>query len=288
MSDPYNHFDFNFKKCAILDQNAVSMLGGLARYVDEHNSALGLKEAFVGKCGVMFLVDTMSSIISKLLIENNFLKHFSNADFSGYPEGDYIGYREHTKYLDSNEVANHLHNEWLTDSKLSMSSDLKQAVISRIFEIFMNAYGHAIDKSNIKVGAISCGQHDKKSGLLRLAVLDFCSGIISNVRECQKNIQSDIAAMKWALITGNSTRTDSAADIPRGLGFGLLNEFVAVNKGRLSIFSNSCSAIVGENGAYIVQECKYPFKGTMVNITINCDNRHYKFLSETSKEDQYF
>jgi hypothetical protein len=43
MSDPYNHFDFNFKKCAILDQNAVSMLGGLARYVDEHNSAVGLK-----------------------------------------------------------------------------------------------------------------------------------------------------------------------------------------------------------------------------------------------------
>jgi hypothetical protein len=119
--------------------------------------------------------------------------------------------------------------------------------------------------------------------------LDFGRGIAENVRGHFKYAIDDISAMKWALKTGNSTRTDSANEqIPRGLGFGLLNDFVSINQGDIKIYSNSCSALIDENGNYRVNKLKTPFDGTIVSITINCDGRHYKFVSDSSDTTQYF
>jgi hypothetical protein len=85
IGDPYRHFDFNFRKCAVLDQNAVALIGGLARYVDAHNTfANAFRNGHLfPACGVMFQVDSMSQLISNQLVENNFLSHFSNENFSG-------------------------------------------------------------------------------------------------------------------------------------------------------------------------------------------------------------
>ncbi|MEK6662693.1 MAG: hypothetical protein AABY73_02385 [Pseudomonadota bacterium] len=292
IADPHRHFNFNFKKCAILDQNAIAMLGGLARYVDSHNTIAnsGLSGIILQKCGVMFQVESMSQIISELLIENNFLSHFSKENFDGYPEGDYIGYRQHMEYLDANAIASHLNHQWLSDEKISISPDLKNAIVSRIFEIFMNAYGHGVERCKTPgLGVISCGRYYKKESKLKLTVVDFGCGIIENIKAHLKSDIDDIAATRWALETGNSTKTDSMYEhIPRGLGFGLLAEFVSLNKGDLSVFSNSCCAKVSENGNYDVSRMKTPFSGTMVNIAINCDGRHYKFISDSAGTEQYF
>lgn len=292
ITNPYKHFDFNFKKCAILDQNAVAMLGGLARYVDAHNTVLNSirNGLFMPSCGVMFQVDSMSQLISNHLIENNFLSHFGKEDYKGYPEGDYIGYRQHLQYLDPNEIAMHLNQQWLSDEKISISPDLKNAIVSRIIEIFMNAYGHGVEK-NKKLGLVvtSCGQYLKKERILKLSVVDFGCGIIENVKAHLKNAIDDVNAMQWALETGNSTKTDSLDEnIPRGLGFGLLSQFVSANSGDLSVYSNSCCAKVIRNADYSVSKMKIPFNGTMVNISINCDGRHYKFVSDSTGTEQYF
>lgn len=291
MSNPYRMFDFNFKKCAILDQNAVALLGGLARYVDAHNKIAnrGIGGLILPRAGVMFMVDTMSSLISSQLIKNNFLSHFTKEDFDGYPKGDYIGYREHTTYLDANEIAMHLHNEWLSDEKLSVSENLKNAVVSRIFEIFMNAYGHGVEQGKIDgLGVVSCGMHKKKDKQLKLTVVDFGVGVVENVKSYLKNNFNDLECMRWAMQVGNSTRTDSVEDIPRGLGFGLLGEFVSVNEGSFKVFTNTCHASVGKDGGYCVNAIKIPFRGTMVSISINCDDRHYKFVSEDDETEQFY
>lgn len=292
INDPFRHFNFNFKKCAVLDQNAVALIGGLARYVDAHNTLSNAlrRGLLVSSCGVMFQVDSMSQIISNQLIENNFLSHFSNEHFAGYPEGDYIGYRQHLNHLDPNEIASHLNHQWLSDEKLSISPELKSAIVSRILEIFLNAYGHGVEKNNVKgLGVTSCGQYFKKERKLKLTVVDFGCGVIENVKEHLKVEISDINAMKWALETGNSTKTDSMDEnIPRGLGFGLLRSFVSLNRGDFSVFSNSCCAKVLDIDAYSVSKIKIPFNGTMVSISINCDDRHYKFISDVSGPEQYF
>lgn len=292
IADPHKHFDINFKKCAVLDQNAVALLGGLASYVDAHNTLANAirKGSIIPSCGVMFQVDSMSQLISNHLIENNFLSHFSKDSFAGYSEGDYIGYRQHNEYLDPNEIAMHLNYQWLSDEKISLSTELKRAITSRILEIFMNAYGHGVEKNKMQgLGVTSCGQYYKKERKLKLTVVDFGCGIVKNVKEHLKKEISDVRAMQWALETGNSTRTDSMYEnIPRGLGFGLLSDFVSLNAGELSVFSNSCRAQVIGNNNYAVSQIRIPFSGTMVNITINCDGRHYKFISEPTGSEQFF
>src|SRR5574340_122973 len=290
-SNPYRHFDFNFKKCAVLDQNAVAILGGLARYVDAHNTLVNqIKGVFFPVCGVMFPGDSMSQLIRTHLVENNCLSHFSKENFEGYPQGNYIGYRQHLEYLDPNEIALHLNDQWLSDEKISLSADLKSAIISRILEIFMNAYGHGVRKNKTQgLGVTSCGQYYKKERKLKLTVVDFGCGIIENVKEHLNREIGDMQAMEWALETGNSTKTDSMVEnIPRGLGFGLLSDFVTLNAGALSVFSNACCAKVVGRNSYAVSLMKSPFGGTVVNIAINCDGRHYKFISDTAGSEQFF
>jgi hypothetical protein len=129
--DPNHSFDFDFSKCAKLEHNGIVMIGGLARYVNYQNfskirslkSLLSLD--MTPSAGVMFKVDTMRSIISNQLIQNNFLKHFSHNNFGGYAEGEYIGYREHKNSLDSDNLAMHLKKQWLSSEKIKLSVLLK-------------------------------------------------------------------------------------------------------------------------------------------------------------------
>lgn len=296
MQDPKRSFDFDFSNCSRLDHHGVAILGGLARYVDYQNSktertiASFLKTKSFSTAGVMFLVDTMSSLISEHLIQNNFLSHFTQENFSGYPEGDYIGYREHNNQLHDDNIASHLNENWLSDEKISLSDLLKNAIVSRIFEIFMNAYGHGASVQDIKqLGIYSCGQYDKKEQKLNLTVLDFGPGIINNVKLNEVDINDDLIAMKWALKRGNSTRTDSKnIDLPRGLGFDLLKEFVKINDGEMRIYSNGVYAVVSGKSEVRVARSKYELGGTLVSIKINCDDRYYRFVSEAKENDVQF
>lgn len=288
-SEPHNDYTFNFRQCSTISHSAVTVLGAISIYIDRINkrSIAGL---LMPTAGVMFDVNSMSQLIREYLIGNNFLSRFSNEGFKGYPTGDFIGYREHDEHLDADEIALHLMHHWLSDGMLRISNELKKAVVSKIFEIFMNAYGHGvISNHSVMSRVISCGLHDTKTKKLKLAVLDFGIGIIETVKQYLPGNISDVDAMRWALETGNSTKTDSQnLAIPRGLGFGLLKEFVTINKGDLSIYSNTCKAYANSKGRYTVEPMPVPFDGTMISITINCDDRYYQFLSEAEKTTNYF
>ncbi|MEZ8105216.1 MULTISPECIES: hypothetical protein [Vibrio] len=295
-SDPKRNFDFDFSKCSRLDHHGVVMLGGLARYVNFQNTKLArsLISIFDGQsfatAGVMFDVNSMSDLIRSRLISNNFLSHFSQENFEGYAGGDYIGYREHTTHLDEDNIAEHLNEQWLSDDKVKLSDMLKNEIVSRIFEIFMNAYGHGAAIQDLKqLGVYSCGQYDRKEKTLSLSVLDFGPGIVQNVRRFNGDIESDIDAMQWALVKGNSTGTDSVKQgMPRGLGFDLLSEFVRINEGEMRIYSNKVYAKISKGNAFDIGVSQHNFPGTLVSIKINCDNKHYRFKSEDVSQVKFF
>lgn len=294
--NPYYHFDFDFSRCALIDHSAVVMLGALARYVDYHNNQMKLsKEMFFKRdtanvAGVMFLVDSMGSAVRERLVGNNFLSHFSNGAQLGYPAGGYLGYREHNYLLDADKIADHLQNEWLSAAKLRLSDRLKPAITSRILEIFSNAYGHGVSIQDMKtMGVYSCGQFNNKEKTLNISVLDFGPGIIRNVKRVRGEMSS-IDAMRWALIKGNSTQTDShPSGIPRGLGLDLLHNFVHLNGGELRIYSNDVQVISSKSLGLKVEGSAAELRGTLVSIKINCDDRYYRFASESEpKQLQYF
>ncbi|EOK6313964.1 hypothetical protein QTO01_03045 [Vibrio mytili] len=295
-SNPKNNFDFEFSKCSRLDHHGVVLLGGLARYVNFQNtkftrSLIGLLQAQgLATAGVMFDVNSMSTLIRERLIENNFLSHFSRENFSGYAVGDYIGYREHNNHMDEDNIAQHLSEQWLSDDKVSFSAALKDVLISKIFEIFMNAYGHGASVQDLQqLGVYSCGQYDKKEKTLSLSVVDFGPGIARNVRSFNQEIKSDVEAMQWALIRGNSTGTDSVKEgMPRGLGFDLLSDFVRLNQGELRIYSNSVCAKICKDRDIVCDNHEIDMPGTLVSIKINCDDRHYRFKSEATATAKFF
>lgn len=296
VEDPCNHFDFDFSRCAMIDYNAVVMMGALARYVDYHNTEImnGIKLLFkmpvANAAGVMFLVDSMGSAVRERLIGNNFLSHFSSGTHEGYPQGGYLGYREHNYLLDADKIADHLQNEWLSASKLRLSERLKPAITSRILEVFSNAYGHGVSIQDMKtMGVYSCGQFNNKEKTLNISVLDFGPGIVNNVRKMHGSMSS-IDAMRWALVKGNSTRTDSQTkNMPRGLGLDLLHSFVYVNGGEFRIYSNDIKLIYNKTSGMKIEQNAVELRGTLVSIKINCDDRYYRFTSEAEpKQHQYF
>ncbi|MAY57697.1 MULTISPECIES: hypothetical protein [Pseudoalteromonas] len=295
-SNPKKSFDFDFSKCSRLDHHGVVLLGGISRYVNFQNSKLArtLIRAFNGEpfatAGVMFDVNSMSELIRKNLIENNFLSHFTQSGFSGYAQGDYIGYREHTTKLDEDNIAEHLNDQWLSDDKVKLSGALKPEIVSRIFEIFMNAYGHGTSIQALsQLGVYSCGQYDRKENTLSLSVLDFGPGIVNNVMEYNQDIETPSDALEWALTRGNSTETDSIKKgMARGLGFDLLSDFVKLNNGEIRVYSNKVSAKIIDGSDFTISESEYDLPGTLVSIKINCDNKYYHFKSENTQQTKYF
>jgi hypothetical protein len=285
ITDPKNYYVLDFSNCSKLSHNGTVLLGGLINYI--HNQKFVTKEIYKKEIlwtGVSILQDTMSPVLVENLISNNFFDYFQNDRHltpSKFNNG-YTGYREHKSILDEIELTTYLENEWLSNDKLNLHFSKKSEIISTIIEIFMNAYGHGVLQQRYKkLGVYSCGEYDKREKKLHLSVLDFGIGIAQTVMK-HSNITDEIEAMKWALIRGNSTNTDSQnKEIARGLGLALLADFVKNNGGELRIYTNSVRSFSNKQSSFTISNNDYSFPGTLVSITINCDDRNDVNVSDS-------
>lgn len=290
-TDPQNYYVLDFSNCSKLSHNGTVLLGGLINYI--HNQRYVSKEIYRKKIiwtGVSVLQDTMSPLLVENLTSNNFFDYFQD-DRHLTPikfNNGYSGYREHKSILDEIELTSYLENEWLSNDKLNLHSSKKAEIISKIIEIFMNAYGHGVLQQKYKkLGVYSCGEYDKREKKIHLSVLDFGIGIAKNVMK-HANITDEIEAMKWALVRGNSTNTDSQnQEMARGLGLALLSDFVKKNAGELRIYTNSVKAFSNKEGSFTISHNDYYFPGTLVSITINCDDRNNIDVSD-NKPHNFF
>lgn len=82
--------------------------------------------------------------------------------------------------------------------------------------------------------------------------------------------------MKWAFQPNTTTKPE---EIARGSGLDLLKRFVHANNGRMEMFSHDGMAIIDrDDERYLVQDVF--FEGTLVNISLACDDRYYRLASE--------
>ncbi len=280
------HFTMNESVQLILQDlfNNQEVVRFIINLVQENNA---------DKIGVMFNVGSMSNQLKNQLINCNFLSHFIAEYKNPYPEGRYIGFRMHKDEDNSENIVQHIKNEWLTDERVRMSPSLKEDIVSRIFELYQNAFGHGILKSKIPLEVISCGAYDDMAKTITLCIVDLGGGICQNVvdfasrnEKLSMQISDNKSALEWALKRGNTTKTDSIVDdMPRGVGLDLLKEFVHLNEGSLEIYTNDCKASIDEQGKYQVESLPFNFKGTMALITINCDT---KVVYSYENEPQFF
>ncbi len=281
---PNDIYIFDFSKCSIISHNGLAVIGGLCNYLKRYEKVRNMSKGF----GIRSFINIKKVQFSIEKINPRLMDRLHNLGFWNYMQSDdgtvessdYIGYRQHDTALKDSKIINHLKDSWLTNEKLSVSESLKAEIVSSIYEIFVNAYGHGLRDNYNQQSVISCGYYDSKEKKLSLSVLDFGGGIVNSVQQHIPSLSKE-AAFNWALKAGNSTRTDSEPDLPRGLGFGILKEFVLLNGGELRVCSDAYTATVHPSGAYVTQSVQGLLLGTLVSITVNCDNKHYKLKSET-------
>jgi len=256
---------FDFTNCWFLRSNAVAFLGGLARHVESLGGS------------VIFDWETLrSNSVRANLCQNGFAGNFGyNAKaWSGHS----IPYREEME-PDMNEIMDYLTYSWV-GKWVKVTDRLRDAISGRMWEIYSNAFEH----SGTEVGVFTCGQHFRHHKDLILTVVDFGRGIPSNVKaflsqyvdETRVSKLSGADCMKWAFERGNTT---SMGGVARGLGFDLLKEFVRVNQGKLEVYSNDGYAIIDKEGERF-DNCYISFQGTVVHITLRCDEKLYRFYDE--------
>ena len=171
----------------------------------------------------------------------------------------------------------YLLEKWLGKGWLNISTPLQNAIAGKVSEIYGNAFEH----SDSQIGVFSCGQYYPAKNRLDLSVVDFGVGIAEKVRTLTENENfSSEEALSWALAYGNST----VRGISRGLGLNLLQEFIQCNEGTLRIFSNDGYVKIEDNKA-IYKKQKINFLGTLINITIRCDELYYCLDSEICDAD---
>lgn len=211
------------------------------------------------------------------LCQNGFAGNFGF--LSSTWDGNSIPYREDSS-MDMNGIMDYLTFNWIGKGWVHVSARLRDAIAGKMWEIYNNAFEH----SGTQIGVFSCGQHFWRQNDLILSVVDFGRGISANVRaflrqHADENLVSRLsgaACLKWAFEGGNSTCMGTVA---RGLGLDLLRKFILINQGKLEIYSNEGYVIIDNNGERY-ENRGISFEGTMVHITLRCDENLYSFRNE--------
>lgn len=258
--------EFDLISCGFLQQHAVAFLGALFRFARHRG------------CTVSMPTKHIPSHVWTNLCQNGF--GYAHGLHARGWEGNSIAYREDS-VLD-NGFMDYLQQGWLGRGWVDVPSDLADAICGQMWEIYQNAFDH----SESSVGVTACGQRYPKLGVLKLSVVDFGVGIPQKVSShLGKKEMAAPDTMRWAFASGNSTRVNSAAEVPTpgGLGLDLLKSFVRKHRGKLEIYSHSGIAWIDYNGEKFTSlDAELPYKyggpvfeGTIVTVSLDCSVSSY-------------
>ncbi|MGV4856402.1 hypothetical protein [Acetobacter senegalensis] len=248
------NFLIDFSECRFIRQNALSFL---AAFIAIKKRQLHSKIAISRNC---------DSNLYSYLESSGFFFLFNRKPYRKSTNS--IPVKFFTKIEEEEEVVSYLMTQWLKPQWVDCSDDLAGAIIGNIWEMFANSLEH----SNSSVGLSVCGQHYPYKNELTLALTDLGVSIPGNVRRhLDRSDMLTEDAFRWAMTRGNSTRLHG----PGGLGLDMLKEFITVNNAEMSIYSSDgYFRWHGRGEEFGIMPTI--FRGTIINLTLKCDGRHYK------------
>lgn len=159
---------------------------------------------------------------------------------------------------------------------VELDDRVSEILVSKIGEMFINAQDHA--SANNIVG----GKYFKHAQRFCFTCYDDGVGLSNNVKRFFANIgqemPDDIAALRWAMKDGNTTKMLDS-DIPRGVGLTTLLNFAKSNDGAVRICSGHALYIFNTSGEHYYK-LENEFKGTLFEMDIITDNKHCYILQE--------
>lgn len=173
------------------------------------------------------------------------------------------------KYLEKKLLA---HPEMPRMSKL-----LKKKIKESILEIFNNVKTHGTCDF-----AFSCGQYYPTKGRLDFTIVDIGRTIKINVEDYLEKSISGKEAIEWAVSENTTTKKDN---IPGGLGFTLIRDFLSKNEGKIQVASAN-GYWLETAGVKESEDLDVSFQGTAVNLEFNVnDTSSYCLSSELDNMD---
>jgi hypothetical protein len=152
----------DFHYCTFLDHRGVAFLGGIIHLIQKHQGHFTLD------------LGTLSPKIHMNLAQNGFLQEFSGSIEPW--QGNSVPFRYDVDY--TGDIFQYLEKQWLGRNWININTQLQEAIVSNVLEIYTNAFSH----SQSPIGVFSCGQHYPQEKRLALTAIDFGVGIVSNVR----------------------------------------------------------------------------------------------------------
>jgi hypothetical protein len=188
-----------------------------------------------------------------------------------------VEYRKY-KVGEIGSFENYLEKKLLAHPEIpSMSALLRKKIKESILEIFDNARTHG--KCDF---IFSCGQYFPRKGRLDFTVVDIGRTIRKNVRDYLNKNVSGKEALGWAVQKNTTTRRDN---IPGGLGFTLIRDFLRKNNGKIQIASADGYWYEKEHSTDSKDLSDF-FGGTAVNLEFNVnDQSSYCLASEIEDTD---
>jgi hypothetical protein len=214
--------------------------------------------------------------IERILCKNRFLVYY------GYPALEdtnrtTIPFRR-VQLADKGRFEDYLKRHLKGKGIPTMSAGLGRVFKQSIFEVFQNAVIH----SNSRLGVFVCGQFYPYLQRVDLTIADAGVGIRTNVRKYLKQRVSSVAAIRWALVEGNTTKTGTE---PGGVGLKFLKDFISLNRGKIQIGSRQ-GFYEFHDGKENFIKIDSDFPGTVVNLEINTsDTNSYLLMEELSPKD---
>jgi len=188
-----------------------------------------------------------------------------------------VEYRKYKVY-DIGSFEKYLEKKLLTRSEIpAMSILLKKRIKESILEIFDNARTHG--KCEF---IFSCGQYYPRKERLDFTIVDIGRTIRKNVRDYKQENISGKEALDWAVKENTTTRKDN---IPGGLGFTLIRDFLCQNGGKIQIASADGYWYEKEDISHS-HDLGVFFGGTAVNLEFNVNDQSSYYLASEIKDTE--
>jgi hypothetical protein len=224
----------------------------------------------------------MNNSLENIFCRNHFLASFGGAIIPDFNEMA-IKYRKN-KLTDEKLIHSYLLIELMGRSDFPKLSNAARKETERsIFEIFSNAVLHGNCDS-----IFSCGQYypQNQPPLIDFTIVDLGNTIKQNVNQFLNSSLTGTEAIEWAITEKHTTKL-KGNNIPGGLGFKIICDFVELNKGKVQIVSSDGYWQL-EKGITNSMNLGTEFPGTIVNLEFNLDDKNFYYLQNETTDDIIF
>ena len=207
----------------------------------------------------------------KLYLPPHAMKNVKDMDIYDY-FGDTSTKCQRFRKIESEEDVIDLSLEIINDFPLNMNELLQERLISRVGEMYNNAFEHSEAKN------IMGGKHFKPVNGQKyycFSCYDTGIGITNKVKKFLKKADlSDEDSLKWALKVGNTT----SIGLSRGLGLSWLLKFAEANNGKIRICTGNLLYTYSNNTGEKFEKLKNQFYGTLFEMDVLQDQRNMYIL----------